>query len=297
MNSDFRNHLESVLGKKISSETPLTPGMDGEVFQISVEGQDYVVKISQSVSNDIPALECVAHHDIHLPVPHILGQSSWNNIPLIIMTKCPGVMLADISSDYYGQILPKLIRAQHELHQIRGNQAGNLENPSESWAHYLSHQFSGDHPWFPWSEITARPGVDPLIIESARSQILYELQHQPLPEDSFAFLHTDFNQTNLLVDPNTLDLTGIIDWSDAIFGDPLYDLARIHLLIIHFELGPTVEQAFFDQLNLNPQELQRENLYLYSIILTYISWYSEEDSDFCRGRLALHQDLLRQWLV
>ncbi len=297
MNSDFRNHLESVLGKPISSETPLKPGMDAEVFQVSADGQDYVVKIGDNVLNDIPALEYVETHDLRLPVPRIVGRSSWNNIPFIIMTKCPGVMLAEISSDYYDQILPNLIRAQHELHQIHRNQAGNVQNPSESWTDYLSHQFSGDHPWFPWSDIVIRPGIDPLVIESARSQILYELQHQSLPEDSFSFLHTDFNQTNLLVDPNTLDLTGIIDWSEAIFRDPLYDLARIHLLIIHFELGPTGEQAFFDQLNLSPQELQRENLYLHIIILTYISWYSEEDSDFCRSRLALHQELLRQWLV
>lgn len=40
-----------------------------------------------------------------------------------------------------------------------------------------------------------------------------------------ALLHADLSNHNIFVDPDTGGLTALLDWEDALIGDPLYDLA------------------------------------------------------------------------
>ncbi|WP_439897592.1 phosphotransferase, partial [Escherichia coli] len=40
-----------------------------------------------------------------------------------------------------------------------------------------------------------------------------------------ALVHADFGSNNVLTDGHRI--TGVIDWSEAMYGDPLYDIANI----------------------------------------------------------------------
>ena len=50
------------------------------------------------------------------------------------------------------------------------------------------------------------------------------------------FCHNDLGTEHVLVDPDTREVTGIIDWTDAAMADPAYDLG-----LLHRDLGPQVE--------------------------------------------------------
>lgn len=45
--------------------------------------------------------------------------------------------------------------------------------------------------------------------------------------DRSVLVHGDFNPTNLLVDPDSLELTGVLDWELAHAGSPLSDLGNL----------------------------------------------------------------------
>jgi aminoglycoside phosphotransferase (APT) family kinase protein len=47
------------------------------------------------------------------------------------------------------------------------------------------------------------------------------------------FTHNDLGIEHVLVDPDTWAVTGVIDWSDAAFADPAYDVG-----LLHRDLGP-----------------------------------------------------------
>jgi aminoglycoside phosphotransferase (APT) family kinase protein len=45
----------------------------------------------------------------------------------------------------------------------------------------------------------------------------------PPPAATLAFCHNDLGIEHVLVSPATMEITGIIDWSDAALADPGYD--------------------------------------------------------------------------
>ncbi len=112
---------------------------------------------------------------------------------------------------------------------------------------------------------------------------------------SYSFLHTDFNQRNLFVDPNSDEIASIIDWSEAIFEDPIYDFARIRMYIWHFNLGDEVLENYNKLLSFTSERKQLEEIYLLSRIIEYLAYYSEELTKFNLGRISLHQEFLKSY--
>lgn len=55
---------------------------------------------------------------------------------------------------------------------------------------------------------------------------------------TLVFSHNDLGIEHVLVDTDDLSVTGVIDWSDAAFVDPAYDLG-----LIHRDLGPVALDA------------------------------------------------------
>jgi aminoglycoside phosphotransferase (APT) family kinase protein len=49
------------------------------------------------------------------------------------------------------------------------------------------------------------------------------------PRVAEVLVHGDIAPQNLMVDPSTGDLTGIVDWGDAALGDPAVDFAKLPL--------------------------------------------------------------------
>jgi aminoglycoside phosphotransferase (APT) family kinase protein len=57
--------------------------------------------------------------------------------------------------------------------------------------------------------------------------------------DRAVLVHSDFNPKNLLVDPATLELTGVLDWEFAHAGSPLADLGNL----LRFDRAPALVAA------------------------------------------------------
>ena len=49
----------------------------------------------------------------------------------------------------------------------------------------------------------------------------------PPPARDLVFCHNDVRDDHVMVDPGTGRVTGIIDWGDAVLGDPALDLATV----------------------------------------------------------------------
>lgn len=66
-------------------------------------------------------------------------------------------------------------------------------------------------------------------IDARQRRVLDRFLHTEPPDDvgTQCFVHNDLGAEHLIVDADTSELMGVIDWADAAIADPARDLARV----------------------------------------------------------------------
>lgn len=143
--------------------------------------------------------------------------------PFFVMEFCDGVALhkhnipAQLSiQPEIGNKLSKLvIESLTKLHKLNPASVGlaDLGNPEG----FITRQIHG------WKKRGDR------ILNKEQSELmqtLYEwlLDHQP-ENEPVALVHHDYKLDNIIVQSDTLEISGVIDWEMATVGNPLFDLA------------------------------------------------------------------------
>ena len=273
-------------------------GADNEVFFIADErGNEYVIKVGNSAMNDVSALNLIQEIQLGIPVPKFYGHFTFEDKTVLILEKINFPLLESTSVDTQHLYINSMVENLNKIHSIKSEKAGlPAENGrTMSWQELLLFRYSGKHLWLDWNSIIHREGVETRLIQTSIERITSEIEHQELIQSSYSFLHTDFNQRNLFVDPVTKKLAGIIDWTESMFGDPLYDFARVRMYIWHFNLKHHALETLYKLIEITEEEKKLMELYFVNLIIEYIAWYSEAKSDSNNARLRLHQQFLRDY--
>jgi aminoglycoside phosphotransferase (APT) family kinase protein len=188
-----------------------------------------------------------------------------------------------------------MIANLQKLHTIKSERAGLLSEPDRhrTWKGMLLSIFEGGD--FAWQKISKREGLDRDLILSSVEKMLNRINKMEFREQNYSLLHTDFNARNLFVDQESDEITGIIDWEEAMFGDPIYDYARIRMYLWHYNLGEDVISKYYYLVKFTPEERKLEDLYWLSRVIQYLAWYSTDLNEYNRGRIELHQKYLREY--
>lgn len=290
-------NVEELLNITVIQTSTPPQGMDGEVFLLKdSHGKEYAVKLSDN-TNDVLAYQLLEKHQIAIPVPKLFGHFSFNNKTVLILEKINFPLLENIPISEQSLFIPSMLENLKKIHTITSDKAGLIseENKIRSWKELLLLRYSGTHPSFNWTNIVQRENVDRELIEQSVEKITVKITQQECLTTNYSLLHTDFNQRNLFMNPEKHEITSIIDWGESMFGDPLYDFARVRMYIWHFKLGKKTLQNYYTIVKLTPEEKQLEELYFVDQILHYIAWYSDIHDEFNKGRLQLHQEFLRAY--
>lgn len=135
---------------------------------------------------------------------------------------------------------------------------------------------TGQDPEFQWSEIARHPDVDDGLLTAALDATVGRAQDLIFPP-TLSLLHGDLNPYNVFVRDG--EITGIIDWSYARYGDPLFDFARLRMNPF-VRANPSAVQEYCAHLNLSAEEARREAFYYLVNLLEYVNWY------FLQGELG-----------
>lgn len=295
---EIKIQIEKIIHATIIDNSLPEQGMDNQVIQITDQsGKEYMIKIGEEVMNDVRALELIQEHAIHISVPKIFGYFINQSCVVLILEKIQFPLLKSVPIESFHWYIDSMLEQLQTLHLITLDKPGLLVAPEDnkSWKELLLFRYSGKHPWFDWESIANRKGVQKEIVLYAVRRIYQLIQHSDFPQKTNSLLHTDFNQRNLFVNPKTRTISGIIDWTEAMFGDPLYDFARVRLFIWHFDLQNHAKENYFHHLQLTDEEKIREQIYFLSLMLDYITWYSEIKNEFNDARLKLHQQFLKDY--
>jgi aminoglycoside phosphotransferase (APT) family kinase protein len=231
---------------------PLQGGHSGETFLAQLAGERSVVRIygargatrgPEAAEVDAAVLRLVRGL---LPVPDVLevrrADPSAGTPALLVTSYLPGTRLDEVlpASDEamaatigrnLGLILARLAQmpmlspgmfADRELHIVpMPPEAESLQ----SWVERCS-ESSSLAMWDPTD-------AERLAKVAERAQELLDLT------DRACLVHSDFNPKNVLVDPETGEVTGLVDWEFAHSGSPFADLGNL----LRFERDPVFVQA------------------------------------------------------
>lgn len=290
---------EELLGINIREVQVPDKRVDSEVLLVTDSNdKEYAIKYHRKgASSDAFVLRFLEENKVDIPVPKVLGDFVIEGRSVLILEKINFPLLETISADEMHRYIPSMIRNLKKIHQIKSGSAGYLNETGEkrNWKETMLAKFNGKDPLLNWRTIVERQGLDSSLVLMSVGSIIKKIEKTEFTEGVYYFLHTDFNQSSLFVDMASDEIVGIIDWGNAMFGDPTYDFARIRMFIWHFNLGDNVLENYYNLVSFTPEQKKLEELYLLSMIIEYLAYYSEELNEFNTGRIKMHQDFLREY--
>lgn len=196
--------------------TPITNGLgDARLWRVDHDDHSSLLRVYRPNLRHVRDREVATMREIHsVPVPCIEAVGEPNGLPACIMAWCPGMTLLDAISGAPGDAWSLGVsfgRAQARIH------AASV--PDRLRSHLT-------RDWIAWGT----GGSGPL------DQMLRALP--PLRE---GILHLDYHPLNALVENG--ELTGIIDWANAIVGDIRADFARTYSILSWLPLPLETEHA------------------------------------------------------
>lgn len=303
MEKDFQEKIiskvEEYLKTKIA-DTKIPPqGMDSQVFFVTdTGGKEYAIKYYvRESSRDALAFKLLEENKIDIPVPKMFGVFTFENKQVAIFEKIKSPLLDSIPAEQMSRYIPSMVNNLKKIHQVKSDKAGFLTKIDEglSWKEVMLSKFTGTSPDLDWKEIATREGLDSKLLLDSVENIIKIIEGTDFIDKDYSFLHTDFNQRNLFVNPDSDKITAIIDWGEAMFGDPVYDFARVRMYIWHFNLSDETLKKYYELLSFIPEQKQLEELYWLSRVIEYLAYYSEDLNEFNSGRIKLHQNFLRAY--
>lgn len=207
--------------------TPVSEGEESRAFALSVGGEELIVRIHPTdygFAKDAVAAGRFASVD--LPIPRIVDHGILDSgLCYCLSQRAPGKTLQDLDPDELRPVLAPVARVMNAMTQ---SDVGGIDGcgPFDadgygayvSWRTYLL--AIAEPTIHDWSRLCG--GVVPMRISRLLELIVTLAEHCP---EMRGLVHGDFGSNNVLAEGT--HITGIIDWSEAMVGDPLYDLANI----------------------------------------------------------------------
>ena len=230
-----------------TSLVPLAGGHSGETFLAEVAGEQTVVRVygprSAGRGPLAPEIDAAVLELVRglVPVPEVLEVRRADpdaDLPgLLVVSRLPGerldLLLPRLGDDQLARVGTELGTLVGRLGHMVQPRPGGFTDRSLALAQLPRE--SRDLP--AWVDFHA-DHLDPSLVEDLRR--VADTAQDLLDEDPRACLvHSDLNAKNLLVDPDTLEVTGVLDWEFAHSGLPWTDLGNL----IRFERHPVLVEA------------------------------------------------------
>ncbi len=257
-------HVEDYLRSRyrhVDGFEPLTEGEESQAFAFEGDGDNLVVRTNKTRTGFDKDHYAHRHFaSAALPVPEVRSVEAFDDQWLCISVRAPGQTLQALSSEAgsYAHAVVDAMKAlaSADVSTLSGFGAFNASGraPFSHWREYLA--AIGDPNYFDWSAVS---GLAP----SAKVQPLLDrvAELAPTCPNTRQLVHADFGSNNVLVSSG--QVTAVIDWSEAMLGDPLYDVANIFFW--RTWLACMEEQANFFELHLHRRGWDKDRLLCYQL--------------------------------
>jgi len=165
------------------------------------------------------------HSSDTLPIPRVLEVGETESGFYAVSERVPGKLLDELNGPEIRRVLPQLFDALYELQKLDLTDAQGVglwrpDGAGPSWGAELLSVAEPRDRLAGWRERLDASPQDARVFDAGVER-LRQLAPQ-LPEYR-GIVHNDLLNRNVLVDAGRL--SGVIDWGNALYGDPLYDIA------------------------------------------------------------------------
>lgn len=228
------NILTSELGAGNYNFSRIMTGETHEVYRVTRENESFFFKLVKNPNESGVYKQTALFPKLQskqIPVPRRL-------INLTQISKDVGYVIdewvnAEAASTIYGMLIQRPLNPQLNedlqtnlinIHSIIINGYGDIDRTGvgkyKSWQNYIKSVIN------PEKIDSARSTIIPIsLLERGENFILGEFI--PSYTEEARLIHGDFNLKNILL--MNKNLAYIVDWDDALAGDPLWEYARMHL--------------------------------------------------------------------
>jgi len=222
--ADARRLLDDRWGP-VTQFTRLSGGESTQAFGIDTGTDRLVLRVNRRFTYEKDAMLARRYASASIPVPAVLATGTSNGFHWAVSRLAWGRLLSTLAPGAVRRLVPDLIQVLGAVHcaDIAGTSGyGNFDHEGRaqfgSWrVAVLNHDALVN--WDHFSAIA--PERVGRLVRSARDQVDRLIVVCP---EYRVLTHGDILLDNLLGEDDRI--TAVIDWSDARFGDPLWDVAR-----------------------------------------------------------------------
>jgi len=227
----LREHVSTELGEV----QQLTGGFFSRAYAVTAGGDDYVVRLNNAAhaaegfAKDAYAFQHFA--SASLPIPRTFAIGVSGDDAFSISQRMPGRMLEACSPEERRRALPALLDTldvigQADVSASRGYGDWSIDGNGRhlSWHGYLTAIVENDEDGYyaNWHAMYENSFLERDVYEVVYRRMLELLPHCP---EERGLIHNDYWFMNVLAEGERI--SGVIDWANALYGDPLYDVARL----------------------------------------------------------------------
>lgn len=286
---------KNLIGENFVKHEVAGDGADHVVIKVKTEsGKSLVIKTGPDADSDIHVLKKL--QGLNLKVPQVLYDTKIQqgdvSYPLLVMTSFNGISLKEIKPKEKYLYIKSVLDEFKKFRSIKTpRRAGYVikvdEGKDWSWKEFLLRNLNGENPEFDWKVVFQHKNIDSELLKEAMKKA--QKMISTLADDiELSLIHTDVNEANIFVKDGQLE--GVIDWSDAKYGDWLFDFARFRMNIRH-RMDDGALKEYFSGAQLSDMENQKEKIYYLLNVLDYTNWYVVYGWD---EMVAMQMDLLKE---
>lgn len=227
--------VRETFGDDIGTPQLLAGGFFSRAYSFTSGGRDYVVRINTAphAAESFAKDDYAARHYASpgLPIPCVIRTGSRDGAYYAISERAPGRSLAEHARGERRTALPSLLDTLDAIGQVStnashgyGDWGADGNGKFASWHDYLTTVIENEDQGYyaGWHALFAESFLDRDVYAAGYARMLELFEHCP---EERSLIHNDYWFENMLAHDGTI--TGVIDWANALYGDPLYDIARL----------------------------------------------------------------------
>jgi hygromycin-B 4-O-kinase len=218
----------------VSGLATVRPGELSRVYRFEGAGRGYVLRLGQmgeGYAKDRLAYDRFA--GAGLPIPEVVEVGRLGELWFCISTRLPGTPSNHVPPADYARARPAIAVTLQRIHALPslGEGFGPVDEHGAgrfpSWRASVSAiGEETDGFWAGWRALFDTTFLERHVWDRLHGRMLERLALCP---EERRVVHGDYGYDNVLIDDGRV--TGILDWSNLMHGDPLYDVAWLQLFL------------------------------------------------------------------